>query len=119
MPESNIIITIPKSVKWEDYQKEIDTVADRSYVMNFKVNGFPKVNIGARCYLIHNGFIKGWMEIVGFSEKDFVCYTTLNEWKGKFIERSGKFHELKNPIPMKGFQGFRYITNELAKLLNQ
>lgn len=119
MPESNIIITLPKSVKWEDYQKEIDTVADRSYVMNFKVNGFPKVKIGARCYIIHNGFIRGWMEIVGFSAKDFSCTTTGAGWSGKFIERSGEFHEIKNSIPMKGFQGFRYVTEELEKILNQ
>lgn len=43
----------------------------------------------------------------GMSEKEFKCTTTGNVWKGKFIERSGKFYEIE-PILMKGFQGFRY-----------
>ena len=106
--KKDIIITIPKSVKWTDYEKEIDAVKDYTQVMNFKVNNFPKVLKGSKCYLLYDGNIIGWMEIVGLSEKDFKCSTTGNDWKGKFIERSGPFHKI-DPIPMKGFQGFRYF----------
>lgn len=106
--DRDIIITLPKSIKWEDYEKELETVKNWSEVMNFKVNNFPKTSKGCKCYLIHNGVIKGWMEIVGLTEKEFYCSTTGKEWKGKFIERSGPFNYIE-PIPMKGFQGFRYM----------
>jgi hypothetical protein len=104
----DIVITIPKSISWEDYQKEIDAVKDGSQVMNFKVNHFPKTKPGNKCYLVHNGFVKGWMEIVGLSEDNFTCTTTGRKWQGKFIQRSGPFHEIE-PKLMKGFQGFRYF----------
>lgn len=105
---SDIIITIPKSIQWKDYEKELKAVENYKQVMNFKVNNFPKVKPGNKCYLLYNGAIIGWMEIVGLSEKDFNCTTTGKNWKGKFIERSGPLHKI-TPIPMKGFQGFRYF----------
>jgi hypothetical protein len=105
---NDIIITIPKSINWNVYQKELDSVKDYSQVMNFKVNSFPKTQIGSKCYLLYNGNILGWMKIVGLSEKEFECTTTGKIWNGKFIERSGPFNKI-DPIPMKGFQGFRYF----------
>lgn len=104
----DIVITIPKSVDWSEYEKELEAVKDGKQVLNFKVNNFPKTAKGNKCYLLHNGFIKGWMGIVGLSNKDFICSTTGKHWKGNFIERSGPFHKI-DPIPMKGFQGFRYL----------
>lgn len=77
--------------------------------MNFKVAHFPDTGPGQKCFLVHDGFVKGYMIISGLSEKEFSCTTTGKHWKGKFVERTGKFHTIK-PIPMKGFQGFRYIT---------
>lgn len=104
----DIIVTIPKNIKWEDYEKELDAVKDYEQVMLFKVSNFPKTEPGSRCYLLYDGAIRGWMEIVGLSQNSFECTTTGNMWKGKFIERSGPFHKI-DPIPMKGFQGFRYF----------
>ena len=40
--------------------------------------------------------------------KSFDCTTTGEHWEGKFIQRTGGFHKI-DPIPMKGFQGFRYF----------
>lgn len=105
----DIIITIPKKIKWIDYEKELEKVIDKSQVINFKVNFFPKTNVGNKCYLVYDGFIRGWMEIVGLENKKFKCTTTGKVWEGKFIERSGPFHEIE-PIPMKGFRGFRYMN---------
>ena len=107
----DIIVTLPKNISWSDYKKELDAVSDYSSVINFKVNAFPKTKKGNKCYLVHCGNIVGWMEIVGLSEKKFTCSITGKEWSGKFIERSGPFHYIK-PIPMKGFQGFRYFDSE-------
>lgn len=104
---NDIIITIPKSINWKDYQQELNAAANGE-VMNFKVNSFPNTAIGKRCYVVHDGEIKGYMIISGMSEKSFTCTTTGKEWKGKFIERTGKFYKIDS-IKMKGFQGYRYF----------
>ena len=106
----NVIITIPKSIKWEDYLKEIKTVENGTQEMNYKVPTCPKdVNPGDKCYLVYDGYIRGWMTISNVGKKnEFNCTTTGSYWKeGYYISRTGKFHYLKNPIPMKGFMGYR------------
>ena len=109
--EIGICITIPKTIKWEDYKKELDAVADWSQVMNFKVSNTPtKIKKGCRVYLCYNGNIIGWQTFVGIYKGDFTCTTTGKEWKGCFIQRSGPFHYLKTPIPCKGFRGFKYVN---------
>ncbi|MFW6233307.1 MAG: hypothetical protein ACOC3Z_01445 [Nanoarchaeota archaeon] len=106
----DIIITLPSSIRWEEYEKELNWVKDGKNVLNFKVNHFPKLaKVGDKCYLNYKGNIIGWMYITGLSEKEFTCDVTGKVWKGKFIERSGKFNKIK-PLPMKGFQGFRYFN---------
>jgi len=105
----DIVITLPSTIDWNDYQKELKKVEDDSQVMNFKVSNLPtKTSIGSKCYLCYKGNIIGWMKIVGLVKNDFDCSTTEKHWNGNFIQRSGKFNSI-NPIPMKGFQGFRYI----------
>lgn len=108
----DIVVTLPAKVKWEDYEKELEQVKDGEMYLNFKVPNLPKESgVGAKCYVVHKGFVRGWMKIVGFScEEDFFCEFSGKYWEGNFIERSGEFHYLHEPIPMKGFQGFRYFN---------
>ncbi len=115
----SLIITLPSKVRWDDYENELKKVANYKRVINFKVPNFPKgIHKGDKCYIVHNGFVKGWMEIVGFSEQPFICTTTNKKWDGKFIQRSGPFHYLEEKIPYKGFQGFRYFDLNEYKLEN-
>lgn len=113
----SIIITIPSTIKWSDYEQELMKTENYKQVLNFKVANFPKgIKKGDKCYIVHDGFVKGWMEIVGFTEKQFTCTTTKKRWEGKFIERSGPFHYLEEKVPYKGFQGFRYFDLNEYKL---
>ena len=105
----DIIVTIPKSIVWSDYERELKEVEDFTSVMNFKTPNFPKTSAGEKCYLVYNGYMIGWMLITGLSEKRFECTTTGKIWNGKFIERSGPLNRI-DPVPMKGFQGFRYFN---------
>jgi len=107
----NIVITLPKKILWKQYEKELQDVKSGDKVLNFKVSNFPKnTKVGNKCYLVHDSSVVGWMNIVGFEEKEFKCETTGKKWKGKFIQRSGTFHKI-DPIKMKGFQGFRYYSS--------
>ena len=115
--ERSLIITLPSTVSWLDYEKELMKAANYKYVLNFKVHNFPRgIHKGDKCYIVHDGLVKGWMEIVGFSEETFQCTTTNKKWSGKFIQRSGPFHYLQEKIPYKGFQGFRYFDLNEYKL---
>lgn len=110
--ENAICITLPKTVKWSDYQEELDTVADGSSEMNYRLPSKPSlIKPGDRCYICHNGYLIGWMRITNISYKDdFQCSTTGQFWKaGWYISRSGEFHYLTEKIPMKGFMGYKYI----------
>lgn len=112
----NIAITVPKTIKWEQYEKEIDAVRDGEQEMNYRLPTLPKdTEVGDRCYVCYNGQLIGWMEITGISKRDgFECSTTGKDWgDGNYISRSGEFHYLKNPVPMKGFMGYRYIDRDL------
>ena len=109
----DIAITIPKKIKWEDYCKELDTVRDGSQMMLYKLPTKPKHNLkGGRCYICHNGYVRGWMEIIDVIYSDgFTCTTTNTPWpEGWYVCRSGEFHEIENIIPIKGFQGYRYVN---------
>lgn len=108
---NSIVVTLPSNVEWSDYEKELERVKNYDEVMNFKVYNFPKgIKRGDKCYIVHRGYVKGWMKIMGFSEKKFTCTTTGRDFNGKFIERSGPFHYIDKKIPMRGFQGFRYFN---------
>lgn len=107
MTGKDIIITLPKTTSWTEYEKEL-AVAKDGGKMSFRLPIMPKVNIGNKCYLVHNGNVIGWMKIIGIHKGPFTCSTTGKEWPvGNYVERSGEFHKI-TPIPMKGFQGFRY-----------
>lgn len=111
--KKDIMITLPKTIAWSDYLMEL-AEAEKGAIINFKVPFFPKNCTGGKCYIIHDGNVKGWMNITGTSEKEFQCETTGKMWSGKFIERSGKFNEMTHVVKMKGFQGWRYATAEIA-----
>jgi len=105
------IITIPKTIKWQDYEKELEAVFTGggvlSYRLPFKVNASP----GDRCYVVWNGRVRGWMEIVGPVQwtNGFTCEITGKLWPpGWFLNRAGKFHKVDGPA-MKGFRGIRRL----------
>lgn len=115
--EITLLLTIPKNIKWEDYLKELEEVKDGSSEINYKVSSKPsKVNIGDKCFICHNGFIKGWMIISNISQKQFKCSTSGKDWDyAWYVSRSGQFYSLQKEIHQKGFMGYKYITKENLK----
>lgn len=107
------VITVPKTTHWEDYQKEINVVSDHSHTMNYHVPHFPKeMKVGDRCFVVWNGKVRGWMEIVGLEETDpWTCSSTGKDWPaGKYIVRSGPFNLVDGP-EMNGFRGIRRFNH--------
>lgn len=104
------VITIPKTIAWKDYQRELATVADRTQVMNYRVRFIPKdMSEGDRCFIVHDGRVRGWMEIVGLIARaePWTCTTTGTRWPaGNYIQRSGPFTLVDGP-EYTGFRGVR------------
>lgn len=103
------VVTVPKTVKWIEYQRELLAVVANGAVLNFRVHGFPKdMRKGDRCYVVHDGQVRGWMRITDLTQHSgFTCTTTGREWPaGKYIQRSGEFHPIDGP-KLKGFRGVR------------
>lgn len=104
----DIIVTLPKSIPWETYLKELQQAEKDDLILNFKVPFFPKKEV-ERCYIVHDGKVRGWQQIYGYETTAFKCETTGKRWTGKFIQRRGKFFPTVIATPFKGFQGWRYF----------
>lgn len=113
-----LMITLPQYIKWEDYIQELKAVEDRSGILNYKLPGMPSYPFlkGSKCYLVWRGYIRGWQEVSGVKHGKFRCQTTGKQWPdGYYLQRTGPFNYLKKPYKMKGFQGLRYIYEELQE----
>lgn len=102
------IITLPQTIAWNQYEKELKVVEDYSSVMNYRVPYKPKAKPNDRCFIVWKGEVRGWMEITGVKHypEGFTCTTTGQYWrKGYYIQRSGPFYKVNKKIKMKGFRG--------------
>jgi hypothetical protein len=76
--------------------------------MNYHTRYIPQeMESGDRCFLVHDGRVQGWMQIMGLVDSPipWTCTTTGRRWPaGKYIQRSGPFHRVEGPA-MTGFRG--------------
>lgn len=116
--KDHLLVTLPKTIKWADYERELAVVADRQQIMWFRLPSMPTITINkSRCYILHDGIVKGWMLISEFRKCGFVCTTTGKKWPhGIYIGRTGEFHSVAPAKVLsfglgylRGFQGFRYF----------
>jgi len=114
------VVTVPKTINWNDYLKEINDVEKKNLVINYKASYIPKdMKVNDRMWIVHNGRIRGFMKICSFGKQDgFVCQTSGKKWaNGNYIQRSGKFYELDHYVAMKGFQGLRKL--DIQKIVKE
>jgi hypothetical protein len=105
------LITLPQTVDWETYKREIETVKDGTSVMNYRIKYPPRdLSPGDHMYITYKGQVRGWMNVVGVEKKtqSWQCTTTGKFWQaGTYIQRSGPFHEVVDGEKIKGFRGIR------------
>lgn len=110
----DIIITIPQTTDIDVLYTELEATADGQVFKNVKVSQFPKgCKVGDRCHILFRGAYHGYLKIHSFEEKEFVCTTTGNHFKGKFVVLTGGLKLGEKYLDLldnryKGFQGFRY-----------
>lgn len=124
----DIIVTWPKGRQLQSYLDELAKAERNELVINFRLPNPPKEAIpsantvscsfrGAsklpKCYMVYDGYIRGYNEILEIAHKggrqvtDPVSGGFMRS--GWYVVRHPKWYALDKLIPMTGFQGFRYF----------
>jgi hypothetical protein len=108
----HIVVTVPRSeranIKAEDKFVEKHTGVEQAW----KVSNVPKHLLpGDRVYFIEDGVIR-YYHTFRRVEKDFRCEVTGRVWHGNNLILFCPEVKLRQPVPMKGFRGFRYAEKE-------
>jgi hypothetical protein len=110
--EKDILVTTPIS-KSELAAKEAEeciAASEGYYFRTFRKK--PKrLAPGSRIFYVDRGFIRGFGVVSSVATHEMVCETTGHNW-GEGFHAIFPYPTWKwiKPIPMKGFQGFRYFA---------
>lgn len=121
---ADIILTWPKKRTLESYLEALEEAERTNQGICFKVAVMPALcKVGDKAFMVHDGAIRGWNKILGFSDSPDMLVTdpiTNEPWEGKFIVRDPAWNAIE-PLEHPGFRGFRYTkTNpEILHALDQ
>lgn len=115
----DIVATWPKTKLLKSYLEALEEAVKDNQLINFRVSRIPAWKYGAlwdrdaRCYMVHDGFVRGYNRI------KFATFRNASEVKdvdtgdfwpeGYYIVREPLWYPVE-PVPMKGFQGWRWYT---------
>lgn len=110
----DIIVTTPKSEMSNAAQEAEDTkrAGGGHYFRRFSHWQKPNVEKGNRVYYVEDGYVRGFCEVSQTETRaPTSCTTTGREWPpGFYVFMDSKTWQWINPVPMRGFQGFRYAN---------
>ena len=109
----DIIVTTPKSQMANAAQEAADCIENGGgeYFRRFPINQVPNINIGERVFYVEDGYIRGYARVSRmFNTPRYIqCDTTGRWWPpGFYLVMPADSWRWIQPIPMRGFQGFRY-----------
>lgn len=112
MPD--IIVTTPKSRMKEaareaaEAREEIDTGGEAWYFRNV---GRARIAPGERIYYVEDGYVRGYAVVAWVGEEnELTCDTTGRRFgPGRYAMMDARSWVWIDPIPMRGFQGWRYV----------
>lgn len=120
----DIVVTWPKTRVFESYLKALREARMSGQLINYRVAHRPVWKFGAladrsaRCYRVHTGLVRGWVTIVYAMRRDegeVQRVGTDEFWPaGDYIVCNSAWHPI-DPIPMKGFQGWRWFDENEAR----
>lgn len=114
---ADIVVTWPKSRPFASYMTELSRAVAHDEVAYFRVSSRPNVERHDRCYHVHDGFVRGYLNVLDLVElaagESVDSVTGLTFAPGLYVVRSPIWRPLATPVPMKGFRGFRYVMGRL------
>ena len=108
----DIIVTTPKD-QAANAALEAETIRKNnggSYFRRFSPDRAPDVQIGDRVFYVENGYLRGFALVSRtVLHKEQRCDTTGKVWDaGFYVFMDATTWVWIDPVPMQGFQGFRY-----------
>lgn len=94
----------------EPWERTFMAMNDRDgYYWIFNLSGQPKYDV-LYFYLLFDGAVRYRANIIGFEGKDktIKCYTGELKYGKIWVQVTAPIIKAIEPVPMKGFQGFRY-----------
>ena len=120
------IVTIPKKMKHNVLQREIDSTKNGKSSLNIKMRMGRPINLNkkSKVYILYSGLILGFMMYSDFSELERTCEGTGIIWKKKFLMLTGGLTKdsvmvsinFKHEGNMKGFVGVKELNEYLKSL---
>lgn len=112
----DIVVTWPKSRPLSSYLDELLKAYAQGLEINYRVSRLPQLDFAAweerpgRCYMVHDGAVRGYNEINRFTHRSDVRDPISGELMrpGYYIVRDPRWIPI-TPIPMAGFQGWRWF----------
>jgi hypothetical protein len=104
------IATVPKTVKWADFMREIADVETGEYLKNWPVRPNSHIASGDRLFFVHQGLVRGSLTVrrVVIHGHGFNCATLGESWPpGTYAQLQGPWEYVAETMPMNGFQGLR------------
>jgi hypothetical protein len=98
--ERDILISLSRDRSWLEYLTYFMGLRANSQSFSVIVENVPKTSPGKRCFVIFDGFLRGWMEIskIRETEENDIC-----------IELNPTFITIGQKIPMADIQGYKYF----------
>ncbi len=118
----NIIVTTPKS-EMENSRLEAEKCIENGGGYYFRTIAKQPKDIEpfkSFIYYVEDGYVRGRAIIMGVTGGTEDCSVTNREWgnnKSKNIWMQANTWEWINPIPMKGFQGWRYFDDKNVEVV--
>lgn len=114
----DIIVTTPKS-EHATAAKEAEMVRDDPEAYWFRTFRFkPKTEVGERVYYVDGGLVTGYGIVFAIDQETLSDDAHDRDWTGWHLKQR-TWVPLKRQVPMRGFQGMRYVKGELRQLLTQ
>lgn len=117
----DIIVTTPKTQIKAAAAEAADCIADGGgeYFRRFPKSWRINIRASDRVYYVEDGYIRGFAIVNRFQFREYpeTCQTTGRVWDaGRYIYMDATTWRWIRPIPMRGFQGFRYAPDYLWHL---
>jgi hypothetical protein len=98
--DRDIIISLPKSRTWLEYLSYFMDLQLNNIFLEIVLQSVPKTTTGKKCYLVYDGFLRGFMEISKIRE---------NENNDICIDLVPILHSTPHKLPMLDIEGFKYF----------
>lgn len=112
---SDIIVTTPKN-EMENAELEAKHCRDAGGGFYFRTfSKRPKgLKFGSRVFYVEDGYIRGYCVVSKITEGEMTCSTTNRKFgEGYHVMMKADSWTWINPIPMKGFQGWKTLPTDM------